>query len=179
MCLSKLVGGVLSVTLLVPNLAAAQATKESAYDHRESAEYRALNSCSRERLSRVVEDLAVLETALDKYMADHDRQPPESLGELVPEYLAWLPKDPFAKPNAKVGPTWKPSLGGAGYLYQRRLGSAYVTSRKKPLKLQRLNGSWKIKSVGLGNFPLRWESKNGRGLLRSKGYWSRMQFDVF
>ena len=74
---------------------------------------------------------------------------------------------------------WKPSLGGAGYLYQRRPGAAQVTSWKPTIKWHTLEGSWRIRSVGLPNYPLRFASKNGRGLIRSHGYWGRMIIDVF
>ena len=174
--------GVLAFMVAAQNLGLAQIASKRSYDYRQSAEFRDLDGTSRAKLVQLVKDFNTLETALNRFMSDHQGQPPESLGELVPDYLTSLPKDPFADSDAEIHREWnnyKHSLDGAGYLYQRRPGPAYVTSWEEPIKMQTLDGSWKVRSVGLPSFPLRYASENGRGLLRAKGYWGRMVLDVF
>ena len=174
--------GVIAFTMVLPNIVSSQTRSRQVYDYRPSAEYRSLDTTSKARLDQVVKDFATLETALNKYVSVHHGQPPESLDELVPNYLPSLPRDPFASPNGQIPNQWqhyKQSLGGAGYLYQRRRGPVCVTSWKKPIKVHTLNGSWRFRSVGLPSFPLRHAARNGRGLIRAKGYWGRMLIDVF
>ena len=168
-----------ALAVVLATFASAQADEPAAYDHRQSVEYRALDVAVRTKLNQVVQDFAAIEAAIIKFMAAHQGQPPQSLDELVPRFLAALPQDPFANSKAELPGNWQRSLDGKGYLYQQRPGPVFVSSWETPIKWQQLDGAWQIKSAGLMNFPLRYASKNGRGLLRTKGYWGRMKLDVF
>lgn len=168
----------LSLVLVTPSIARSE---ESGYDYRDSADYRELSPADRAKLERVVRDLRSLETAIKKYMLDHDGNAPQTLDALLPDYASVLPKDPFAEADAppkKFNDHYQPSLRGRGYLYKWRPGPSIVKSWK-PLTFHPSEDAWEIKSVGLENFPLRFRSSNGRGLIRSAGYWGRMILDVF
>jgi len=165
--------------IVAVNLGTASAQTEAPYDCTQSTDYRNLDGASRTKLHQAIDDLASLASALDSFMSDHRGQPPQSLDELVPVYIASLPMDPFAGSAVSADGKWKQSLGGSGYLYQRRKGPAYEVSWSPEFAIHTLDGTWKIKSIGLPNFPLRYRSKNGRGLIRTRGYWGRMTFDVF
>ena len=156
-------------------------SEESGYHFRDSADYRELSAADRTRLERVVNDLRSLETAISKYLRDHDGDAPKTLDALIPDYILALPEDPFADPGAapkKLNEHYQLSVRGRGYLYKWRAGPSVVKSWK-PLAFHPGEDTWEIKSVGLENFPLRFRSKNGRGLIRSAGYWGRLKLDVF
>ena len=87
--------GVLAIVVTATDFASAQSNKNSPYNHHDSAEYRELDAVSRTQLDQVVKDFATLEEAFKGYMDDHDGQPPESLGDLVPKYVKALPQGPI------------------------------------------------------------------------------------
>lgn len=157
--------------------------QQQKYDYRDSAQYRGLNADDRAKLDQFATDMVSLETAIKKHMRDRNGQAPETLEALVPKYLLQLPRDPFhtpvSQPN-KYHKHYQESLSGSGYLYMRRRASSIVKSWE-PLTFHSTEDSWRIKSVGLPDFPLRSpvESKNRRGLVRSAGYWGRFILDVF
>lgn len=102
--------------------------------------------------------------ALDRYADDHNGNPPKTLEELVPSYLAQLPSDPFATAQSaqETSTANTPSKDGWGYRY--RIGSmlwveGYDTRR-----------SWVLASVGLPEFPYNAERGN-IGLYICKGIW--------
>lgn len=154
--------------------------KPAPYNFRDSDQYRALDETSRKRLEAVIIDLEQLEGALDSFMKDHNGSPPKKLEELLPRYIDRLPQDPFASPDVKIPDYLKHhqrSLDGRGYFYLQKQGSFAVKSYD-PLSLEPSLGAWQIQSVGLRTFPLRYEISNP-GLIRTRGYWGRMQLDVF
>lgn len=160
--------------------AAPELRKSPPYNFRDSDQYRALDESSRSRLKTVVDDLAQLERALDSFMKDHDGTPPETLYQLVPKYIVRLSEDPFASPDEKIPDDLKHhqrSLDGRGYLYLQKPGGGTITSYN-PLTLKPSPGAWQIQSVGLRTFPLRYEKSNP-GLIHTRGYWGRLQLDVF
>ena len=168
----------LALVLVTPSICSSE---ELEYDYRDSAEYHELSPADRAKLERVVKDLRSLETAIGKHMLDHDGDAPKTLDALLPDYVSVLPEDPFAKPDAtpkKLNEHYQLSLRGRGFLYKRRAGPSIVKSWK-PLTFYPSEDAWEIKSVGLENFPLRFRSSNGRGLIRGAGYWGRLMLDVF
>ena len=132
----------LTFLLLLTALWAAAAER---YDFRASEAYARLSSADKQRLEQVHRDLVLLWGALEMFADDHDEDPPGTLDELVPKYLAELPSDPFATPQTRSEqPTYSytPSRGGLGYRYKK--GSPG-------------NRAWIIRSVGLPDFPYRGE----------------------
>jgi len=95
----------------------------------------------------------LLAGALAVYYADHDRLLPQSLDALVPKYLTELPRDPFAtsqSPRERQSQAWTSSAGGFGYEYDP--GSAG-------------NWAWRLRSVGLSEFPYAGTGSKGLHLL--------------
>jgi hypothetical protein len=128
------------------------------YDFQASEAYRRLSAADRQRLEQVRRDQVLLWGALDMFADEHGGNPPATLDELVPRYLAELPSDPFATPRAAgerglVGYT--PSKGGRGYCYKRGAPG---------------NRAWVIASIGLRGFPYLAERGNV-GLYVCKGVW--------
>jgi hypothetical protein len=128
------------------------------YKFRNSEAYERLPKSDKAKLETVHRDLILLWGALDMY-ADHNYgEPPETLDQLVPAYLAELPKDPFADANTAADPNLHhaaPSANGWGYRY-------------KPGA--RGNRAWCISSVGLPNFPYL-APRGNFGLYQCKGTW--------
>jgi hypothetical protein len=92
------------------------------------------------------------------YADAHQGNPPETLDDLVPGYLAELPSDPFATQetaSAKATHGYTQSKGGVGYRYKRGAPG---------------NRAWVIASVGLPDFPYLAERGNV-GLYVCKGTW--------
>ena len=125
------------------------------YNYRTSAAYHKLAESDREKLDAVSCDMTLLWGALDRYADDHDERAPESLDDLVPQYLKKLPKDPFATTEtaSEKSGYYQPSLEGYGYGYRQGQGRSWITS-----------------SVGLPNFPYLVERGN-IGLSLPKGTW--------
>jgi hypothetical protein len=136
--------------LLLPTTRAAA----QPYDFRASPAYAQLAAADRERLEQVRRDQTFLWGALDMYADDHDNEPPESLDQLVPRYLADLPSDPFAAKTSDPVKGYTPSKNGAGYNYKKG-GSA--------------NRAWIIHSIGLPQFP--YLAERNFGLYICKGTW--------
>jgi hypothetical protein len=114
-----------------------------AYDFRASDAYSRLSTSDKQRLEQVHRDLVLLWGALEMFADDHDEDPPATLDELVPKYLAALPSDPFAtQQTASEQPTYNysPSRGGLGYRYKKGAPG---------------NRAWIVRSVGLPDFPYR------------------------
>ena len=104
--------------LLLASLAAA----EKPYDFRTSAAYAKLSSADQHKLEQVHHHQVLLWGALDMFADQHNGNPPSSLDELVPRYLAELPSDPFATQQtagAQVLQGYTPSKGGVGYQFRR------------------------------------------------------------
>ena len=143
------------------------AAAEKPYDFRTSDAYKNLSTADRQRLEQVHRDLVMLWGALDMYADRHDGNPPSTLEELVPNYLAELPSDPFAtQQTASVQATrgYKHSKGGMGYRFKRGAPG---------------NRAWVISSIGLPDFPYLAERGNV-GLGICKGEWiSGMNPSVF
>lgn len=139
---------VISLTLCSPIFAAEK------YNYRSSDAYRALEPAEREKLDQVHRDFVLLWGALDMYAEEHEGQVPESLSELMPDYLAELPRDPFATKETAVqqdAGDYKTSCDGYGYRYRPGEGDAYVLS-----------------TVGLRKFPYR---EGNSGVYITKGWW--------
>jgi len=131
----------ISLLLLTALLAAA----EERYSFRASEAYARLSTTDKQRLEQMHRDLVLLWGALEMFADDHDEDPPATLDELVPKYLAELPSDPFAtQQTASEQPTYSytPSRGGLGYRYKKGAPG---------------NRAWIIRSVGLSDFPYRGE----------------------
>jgi len=121
------------------------AEAEERYSFRASEAYARLSTADKQRLEQVHRDLVLLWGALEMYADDHDEDPPTTLDELVPKYLAELPSDPFAtQQTASEEPTYSytPSRNGLGYRYKKGAPG---------------NRAWIIRSVGLPDFPYRGE----------------------
>lgn len=128
------------------------------YDFRATPAYAALTEQQRNQLMQVRRDFAALWGALDMYADEHGGQTPETLSDLVPQYLPELPRDPFATEqtaNAKDLHGAKASLNGWGYRYRRGAAS---------------NRAWYISSVGLPDFPFL-AARGNVGLYVCKGTW--------
>src|SRR5688572_25535205 len=144
----------LIVLLLLTGLLAA--AKER-YNFRTSEAYARLSTTDKQRLEQVHRDLVLLWGALEMFADDHDEEPPATLDELVPGYLAELPSDPFAAPQtASEQPTYNytASRDGLGYRYKKGAPG---------------NRAWVIRSVGLPEFPYRGE--RNISLHAVKGIW--------
>ncbi|MHC4517722.1 MAG: hypothetical protein ACYTAS_03965 [Planctomycetota bacterium] len=139
-------------------LAGSAGLAEAPYNFRTSQAYRKLSKEDRKRLERVHRDLMMLWGALDRYADHHDGNPPETLDQLVPHYLAKLPIDPFATAETAGQKDTKPyrtSRDGRGYRYRK--GSPG-------------NRAWCLSSVGLPNFPYL-AARGNIGLYVCKGIW--------
>jgi len=104
----------------VRSAGACAAREADRYDVRATPAYAALTGQQRNRLMLVRRDLAALWGALDMY---DDRRTPETLSDLVPQYLPELPRDPFATEltaDTKELGGATASLEGRGYRYFRR-----------------------------------------------------------
>ena len=167
------------VCMLNPT-SAQEPRKQVSYDFRASEQYRALDASARLQLEQVVKDLSQLERALDSFMKDHAGAPPQKLEELVPDYIDALPHDPFAASEQQL-PEYlqrhQRSLDGRGYLYLQKPNGVSIQSYD-PLTFAPSPGAWQIQSIGILNFPLRYRKSNP-GLIRTRGYWGRIQLDVF
>lgn len=129
------------------------------YDFRASAAYKKLTATDRQRLEQVCRDLVMLWGALDMYCDQHDGNPPRTLDELVPRFLAELPADPFATKRTAGDPEasgYTRSKGGFGYRFRKGAPG---------------NTAWVIASVGLPDFPYLAERGN-IGLYVCKGFWT-------
>ena len=128
------------------------------YDFKVSAAYRSLSPDQQAKVEQVHRDLTLLWGALERYAYDHKGRVPETLRQLVPEYLTDLPNDPFATASTAAAPDTgylQPSKNGWGYRYA--IANA---------------GAWRLQSVGLKDFPLRGRSVANPGLYLSKGFWT-------
>jgi hypothetical protein len=131
--------------ILLLLLAAVLAAAAERYSFRTSEAYARLSAADKQRLEQVHRDLVLLWGALEMFADDHDEDPPATLDELVPKYLAELPSDPFAtQQTASEAPahSYTPSRGGFGYRYKKGAPG---------------NRAWVVRSVGLPDFPYRGE----------------------
>ena len=90
-----------------------------------------------------------------------------------------LPVDPFAENAGKLPDHlqhFERSLDGRGYLYRQKPDGQTIKSYE-PLEFEHAPGAWYIKSEGLQKFQFRYPRSN-LGLIRSRGYWGRLQFDI-
>lgn len=134
------------------------------YEFRRSEAYTKLSAEDRARLEQVHRDLMMLWGALDRYADYHEGKPPDALDQLVPGYLAELPRDPFATvaTSAEKPEYCTPSRGGWGYRYRK--GPMVAVSGGTE------DRSWVLSSVGLRGFPYLAERDNV-GLYVCKGLW--------
>src|SRR4051812_26464706 len=97
-----------------------QAGANERYNFRTSDAYKQLSKEDRDKLEHVHRDLTMLWGALDRYADDHDGNPPKNIEQLVPDYLAELPTDPFATAGtAQQTPKGNmPSKDGWGYRFR-------------------------------------------------------------
>ena len=130
---------------------------EQPYDFRASDAYEQLTVDERQRLERVHRDLVLLWGALDMYADAHNGSLPETLDDLVPEYLVELPSDPFA--------TQETARVESRHETQSKQGMGYRFRRGAPG-----NRAWVLSSVGLTDFPYLAERGNV-GLYICKGTW--------
>ena len=131
--------------------------EHASYDFRQTPAYRQLLDEEKKNLETVHRDFMLLVGALAIYYSDHDRMLPQSLDALVPQYLAELPRDPFASAQTvqeKQNPAWTPSAGGSGYDYQPGNPG---------------NWAWRLKSIGLPEFP--YSGAKSKGLHLLMGVW--------
>ena len=144
--------------------AACQAETKEKYNFRKSEAYKQLSREHRDKLEQVSRDLTMLWGALDRYCDDHEGNPPKTLEQLVPRYLAELPRDPFATKETKEEKSKAntPSKDGWGYRY--RIGPMFISA---DIDTRR---SWALVSVGLPDFPYNAE-RNNIGLYICKGIW--------
>jgi hypothetical protein len=121
-------------------LSASFSSAEEPYDFRQSEAYSKLSAPDRNRLEQVHRDFMMLWGALDRYADNHDGRLPDTLDQLVPNYLSELPRDPFATAeSAKEEAKWNvKSKEGWGYRYRKGAPG---------------NRAWVLSSVGLRNFP--------------------------
>jgi len=130
----------------------------ASYDFRASDAYRKLSKEDRERLEQVHRDFMMLCDALNRYADRHDGNKPDTLDQLVPDYLADLPTDPFTTAETSRQKDTKPnqaSKDGWGYSYRKgSLG----------------NRAWCFSGVGLPEFPYLTAMGNV-GLHVCKGEW--------
>jgi len=162
---------ILAVALAVPATSDAmdRAEKEP-YDYHKSEAYSKLTKDQQKRMAVAEKRLKKIQASLHKYSDDYNGNAPTSLELLVPKYLDKLPKDPFATKEsaAEKAEDIKPllhSVDGRGFRY--RSGRAR---------------SWWLYSVGLRDFPFRYDSKNNTGVGYVQGYWhgpAQFTFDVF
>jgi len=167
-------------TVAACTVAAQELPKSHIYDFRESAAYHDLDELTRKRLEKVVDDLDLIKHSLNAYMKDHSDSPPKKLEDLVPRYLKRLPVDPFSAKDTSIPKHLKHferSLNGRGYLYCHK-PSGHSIKSYHPLEFHPKPGAWDIRSIGLRKFPLRYQVSNP-GLIRTRGYWGRLQLDVF
>jgi hypothetical protein len=104
------------------SLAVLSAVAGKPYDFRASGAYKKLSKTDRQGLEQVHRDLVLLWGALDMYADEHNGNPPSTLDELVPTYLAELPSDPFAigrRPRVQVQGAYTDSNGRLGYRFMR------------------------------------------------------------
>jgi hypothetical protein len=139
-------------------MGAGHSAAENPYNFRQSEAYKKLSPTDREKLEQVHRDFMMLWGALDLYADEHDGNPPESLENLDPRYLAELPKDPFATletVSRKKKSYHTPSKDGWGYSYRRGAKG---------------NRAWILDSVGLPTFPYLADRSN-ISLYIGKGVW--------
>jgi hypothetical protein len=109
------------VCLTFLSLATLLVAAEKLYDFRATEAYRKLSAGDQQRLEQVHRDLVLLWGALDMYADDHGGNPPATLEELTPKYLAELPSDPFATretASAQATSGYTQSKKGMGYRWQ-------------------------------------------------------------
>lgn len=152
------------VVLVACMLLGAGSVAGDPYDFRRSEAYGKLSSEDRARLEQVHRDLMMLWGALDRYADNHDGKPPEGLDQLVPRYLAELPRDPFATAatSAEKPEYYTPSMGGWGYRYRKGPMIAVPGGAE--------DRSWVLSSVGLREFPYL-AGRGNVGLYVCKGLW--------
>jgi hypothetical protein len=150
------VKGILCLAFLA--FATVFATADKPYDFRASDAYRRLSVADRQRLEQVRRDQVLLWGALDMFADQRGGNPPDTLDQLVPDFLAVLPSDPFATRQSAnehgIG-DYTSSKGGWGYRYKRGASG---------------NRAWVIASVGLPHFPYLADRGNV-GLYVCKGLW--------
>ncbi len=140
------------------SLAVSLVAAEKPYDFRAADAYRKLPGADKQRLEQVHRDLVLLWGALDIYADEHSGNPPATLDDLVPKYLAELPSDPFATQDTASAQTTH------GYT-QSKKGMGYRFKQGAPG-----NRAWVIASIGLADFPYLAERGNV-GLYVCKGTW--------
>lgn len=147
---------ILFLTLL--SLAVSLGAADKPYDFRASDAYSKLSAPDRQGLEQVHRDLVLLWGALDMYADEHNGSPPATLDDLVPQFLAELPSDPFAtQTTAAIETTYGTTQSKEGMGYRFKKGSSG-------------NRAWVISSVGLADFPYLAE-KGNVGLYVCKGTW--------
>jgi hypothetical protein len=127
------------------------------YDFRQSDAYRKLSKEDRDKLDQVQRDFMTLWGALDLYADLHDNEPPDSLDQLVPNYLKGLPSDPFATAETASLKEKNRTKSKNGWGFQYEKGS-------------KGNRAWSLISVGLPKFPFL-AAEGNYGLYVCKGYW--------
>lgn len=157
----KMASAFLVVACLLP---ANVAIAVDPYDFRKSDAYSKLSKQDRDRLEQVHRDLTMLWGAVDRYTDHHSGNQPDTLNQLVPNYLSELPKDPFATDetaNQEIKDSIKSKVGW-GYRYCK--GSPRTRA-------------WVLSSVGLHDFP--YSAAHGNiGLYVGKGVWPSAIYPV-
>jgi hypothetical protein len=146
------------ILLLTFLTAAVSLAADAPYDFRASDAYGKLSADDRQRLEQVHRDMVLLWGALDMYADQNSEKLPASLDELVPQYLAELPSDPFVaqQPATAQGTdAYTPSKGGKGYRFRKGAPG---------------NRAWVISSSGLADFPYL-AARGNVGLYVCKGTW--------
>ena len=149
---------ILAAVLVLCVLYATVGLAEDRYNFRESDAYAKLSKEDRAKLEQVHRDFMMLWGALDRYADQHDGNPPDTLDQLVPYFLADLPTDPSAtdetvKDQNKKG--YRTSKGEKGYRYRKGAPG---------------NRAWCLSSVGLPGFPYL-AAKGNVDLYVCKGEW--------
>jgi len=138
---------ILSALCLATYCSASLGDDTHRYNFRSTPAYEQLSAEQQVKLEQVNRDLARLYEAVNRYASDHDGRAPKDLKTLVPQYLAALPRDPFATASSaseRLGRGQRPSLGGWGYRYSP--DAAYFVY---------------VSSVGLPRFPYKGERNYG------------------